>query len=365
MPSRACGGSPSASTWPAARASSPAMTLRPTACWISRSVGIGDLPGAVEQRRGARGFADKDRERRQVGVPFDQSGNRAKSRQRLGVKLPDFGDDARAMVVDAQRAAALELPDAVAGEVDLADRGRRQGGEVDRRVPAVVAGADIDVVDVAQDAATGAASHRRKKLPFRDRRVPPAQIGRRVLDEDAAPKNGLRPIDIAADDAERFFRHRQWQKVGEIASFRDAPREMLRDERRRDALDGAADPVEMAEIEPLGAAQRQADAVQRNRVIAADRLEISERRPAAQIVFGMDLQPRHTRLLVEDGLVVWETQPDPRLPRDRAALRADRGGPGRQLPPRDQAGLRLPPAILPQSPAGNITKDFRSRAWVA
>src|SRR5215472_1555244 len=135
------------------------MMPRPTACWISSSVGIGDLlPGAVEQHRGARGLVDEDGEGRQVGVPFDQSGDRAKSRQRLGIELPDLGDDAFAVIVDAQRAAALELTNAVAGEVDLADRGRRQSGEVDRRVPAVVAGADIDVVDVAQDAATGATS---------------------------------------------------------------------------------------------------------------------------------------------------------------------------------------------------------------
>jgi hypothetical protein len=40
---------------------------------------------------------------------------------------------------------------------------------------------------------------------------------------------------------------------------------VLGDQRRREALDGAADPVEMAEIEPLGAAERKADAVQRNR----------------------------------------------------------------------------------------------------
>src|SRR6516165_10200344 len=135
--------------------------LRPTARWISSSLGIGDLlSGTVEQPRGARGLVDEDRERRQVGVPLDQGRNRAKSRQRLGVEFPDLGDDARAVIIDAQRAAALELPDAVAGEVELADRGRRQGGEVSRRIPAVVAGADIDVVDVAQDAATGAVSYR-------------------------------------------------------------------------------------------------------------------------------------------------------------------------------------------------------------
>src|SRR5262252_1481082 len=121
----------------------------------------------------------------------------------------------------------------------------------------------------------------------------------------------------------------------------------------------------MVEVEPLGAAEREAHAVQCNRVIAADRLEISKRCPAAEIVFGMGLQPRDKWPLVEDGLVMRETQPDPRLPRDRAALHGDRGGPSGQPPPHTQAGFRLPPAILPQSPAGSITKDFRSRACVA
>src|SRR5260370_16490625 len=106
----------------------------------------------------------------------------------------------------------------------------------------------------------------------------------------------------------------------------------------------------MAEIEPLGAAERKADAVQRNRVIAADRLEISERRPAAQVVFGVNFEPSDSRPLLQDGLMMRERQPDPRLPRDRAALRADRGGPSGQLPPRDQAGFRGPPPHLPQSP---------------
>src|SRR5260370_20959009 len=152
MPSRAFGANPSARTKLAAGASSPAMTLRPTARWISSSVGIGEfLPGAVEQHRGARRLVDEDGKGRQVGVPLDQSGNRAKSRKRLGVERPDLGDDARAVIVDAQHAAAFELPNAVAGEVDLTDRGRRQGGEVHRGAPAVVAGAAVTFIDLAHD----------------------------------------------------------------------------------------------------------------------------------------------------------------------------------------------------------------------
>src|SRR5260370_36032788 len=99
------GGNPSARTKLAAGAASPSMTLRPTARWISSSVGIGEfLPGAVEPHCGARRLVDEDGKGRQVGGPLDQRGNRAKSRKGLGVERPDLGDDARALVVDAQPA---------------------------------------------------------------------------------------------------------------------------------------------------------------------------------------------------------------------------------------------------------------------
>src|SRR5262245_41838970 len=87
--------------------------------------------------------------------------------------------------------------------------------------------------------------------------------------------------------------------------------------------------------------------------------------PPPHVVFGMHLEPRHWGPVVDNLLMVQEAQPDPRLPRDRAALRSP-GGPERgQPPPRGQLAVVLPPAILLQSPAGSITKDLRSRAWVA
>src|SRR5437879_122712 len=86
-------------------------------------------------------------------------------------RLP-FGLRPRAVIVDAQGAALGQLAHAVAGEMNFPDRRRRQRGEIRRSIPAMIVGADIDVVHVAQDAAAGALRHRGHELPFRYGRVP-------------------------------------------------------------------------------------------------------------------------------------------------------------------------------------------------
>src|SRR5258708_7179970 len=104
------------------------------------------------------------------------------------------------MVVDADQAAVVELAQLMTREMNFADALRRQGTQIAPRIEAVVAGAHEDVVDVAQDAASGAPGERRDEFPFRDRRMAVAQARRGVLDEDAAPEKILRDLDIAADD---------------------------------------------------------------------------------------------------------------------------------------------------------------------
>src|SRR5579875_1414436 len=218
MPSRAAGVSPAATTSGVAILSSPSTRLWKTARWSSSKLGIGGrLPGAVKEPRGALGLIEQDLEFRQIGIPFDQARDRAEPRQRLGVERPDLGNDARAVVVDTQPQTPSDLWHAGPREMDLAERRAWQRCEIGARIPAVIAGADVDVVDVAQDAAAGAGGHRGEKFPFRDRRMPPAQIGGRVLDQDVTFEKGLHPIDMPADDVERLFGQRQRQKIGEIA----------------------------------------------------------------------------------------------------------------------------------------------------
>ena len=68
-------------------------------------------------------------------------------------KCPDLGADAGSVIVDPKTAAAFKIFDRMTGEMDLLDRSGVQRREVGRRLPAVINGADADVVDIAQHAA--------------------------------------------------------------------------------------------------------------------------------------------------------------------------------------------------------------------
>lgn len=137
---------------------------------------------------------------------------------------------------------------------------------------------------------------------------------------------------------------------------------MLGDHSGLEAFGDPADTRQVAEVEALGAAERQSDLVQRNRIVAPDRIQIGLRRPAAQVVLGRHFEPSHVRALIEHRLMVREAQPEPRLCRNRVA-------PFQCTGPRHHARYAqadvFPPRILPQSPAGSSTYDFGSRAFVA
>src|SRR6266568_8789303 len=144
----------------------------------SSSVGMRDLASCLrDEGVGTGGLPEQNVEGRNVVVPFDEGRNRTEARERLAIKRPHILADARRVVVDAQDAAVWKRPDGVTRKMDLPDDRRRQRGKIRRRVPTVVAGADIDVVDVAQDAAAGAAGDRGDELPFRDGRMAKGQVG--------------------------------------------------------------------------------------------------------------------------------------------------------------------------------------------
>ena len=57
------------------------------------------------------------------------------------------------MIVDPQTVAAFKIFDRMTAEMNLLDRSGVQRREVGGRFPAVITGADADVVDIAQHAA--------------------------------------------------------------------------------------------------------------------------------------------------------------------------------------------------------------------
>ena len=113
------------------------------------------------------------------------------------------------MIVDEDRAArgvpALDIVDGVAGEMDLAHRGRVEGVEPRPRVAAEVGARDVDVVDIAQQPAARPPRQRAQELRLGDRRVTEAEVSRRVLDKQAATEPLLRPCHVRAEHLERFL----------------------------------------------------------------------------------------------------------------------------------------------------------------
>ena len=65
---------------------------------------------------------------------------------------------------------------------------------------------------------------------------------------------------------------------------------MFGDQEGLQALDQRRQPGEMAGIDAVGAAQREADAMQADRPVAAEPLQSGERRPAAHVILGMNFE---------------------------------------------------------------------------
>src|SRR5437870_4936059 len=112
---------------------------------------IGSLQ-LLKKRAGVSGFLEQYGEWRDVVVPLDERRTRAEPNKCFLVERPDFAGHAGAVIVDAQRIPIIELPNRVPRQVNFTDGVRWQRREIRERVPAMIAAADVDVVDIAQDA---------------------------------------------------------------------------------------------------------------------------------------------------------------------------------------------------------------------
>src|ERR1700681_1842431 len=99
---------------------------------------------------------------------------------------------------------------------------------------------------------------------------------------------------------------------------------MLRNKRRLLALDESAEAGEMGSVERLGTADRHADPVQRNRMVAADALKRLMRRSAgAHVVLGVHLEEPGLRALRENGVQVLMLEAGPGQARDGQGREAE------------------------------------------
>src|SRR6516162_17819 len=281
MLSRSAGTSASSSNAAAAIVVSSSKWRRIAVC-RSSSVGTADLVArSKNQSVGVMSLSYQHVERRHVGVPFDQGRDWAEAAQRFRIERPNVIDHARAMIVDPQCASIRKFADAVAGEMNLTDCQGGQMSNIGGGIASVIFCADIDVVDVAEDAASGARRNRGHKFPFGDGRVSELHVGGRILDQNSTPKPALHLIDIAADRRQRLLGHRQRQQIGKIVAAADAPGDMLGDKRRFDTLGDLLDTIEVRNVETVCAPQREPNAVQRYRKITANDLKTAYRLPTA------------------------------------------------------------------------------------
>src|SRR6185436_513867 len=134
--------------------------------WRSRSMSTQSLQDLIGTLR----FRDEYLQLRNIGVPLDERGNAAESRDRECVKIPHCIAHRTRVGIDQDRAIAVRIH-AVTGEVNLAHVTRIDMRDVLPCIEAVIATTDIDVVDVQQQSAAAAIGQRLQKLPFGHLRV--------------------------------------------------------------------------------------------------------------------------------------------------------------------------------------------------
>ena len=121
-----------------------------------------------KRHRPVRPRQETDRARRRLSHST-KVGRGPKRAQRRSIERPDRIGNGGAVIVDEERR-AIDVAHAVAREMEFADGGGRQPGEIGRRMEPEIAGADKDVVDVAQQAA-GTAHELSQELGLVDGRM--------------------------------------------------------------------------------------------------------------------------------------------------------------------------------------------------
>ena len=96
-----------------------------------------------------------------VAVPFDQRRDRPRLRDDDLEQVPDRVGDRPVVAVDEQGVAFVVALFGMSGEMDLADRRERKIGQIVERREAVIGRRHEDIVDVEQQAASGAPRDRR------------------------------------------------------------------------------------------------------------------------------------------------------------------------------------------------------------
>ena len=121
-----------------------------------------------------------------------------------------------------QQPSVIIVHDGVTGEMDLLNKCGGHGGDIGVRIEAVILRADVDIVDVEQDAAAAALCNGDEKIPFAHRRIDELQIARYILDENLPLQAILHAADARSRLLQRFGGIGQGQQVVEVLAAGEA-----------------------------------------------------------------------------------------------------------------------------------------------
>ena len=146
-----------------------------------------------------------------------------------------------------------------------------------KRIVAVVEGADIDVVDVEQQPAAGAARQLGQEFPFRHFGIVELDIGRDIFEHDGAAEEILHQLHAADDVVERFLGVGDRQQIVQVLAVHAGPAQMVRNPFRLDAPGEVFQALQIFEIRRRGGGDRQRHAVHHHGIAFANPVEHAQR----------------------------------------------------------------------------------------
>ena len=152
-------------------------------------------------------------------------------------------------------------------------------------------------------------------------------VARWVLNQDLAAQHILRFID-AADQTRQVVRvERYRQQVRIVPTRMVGPGQMFGNQRRLEPVDEPPQRVQMVAVEPVRSGHRQADTMQRQRIVVPQRLELAQARAAIdKVVLGMHLEPALKSAVVLDLSCVLGFEADARHRADGDIATGKSGG---------------------------------------
>ena len=175
----------------------------------------------------------------------------------------------------------------------------------------MVGAGHVHVGDVQQQPAARALQGLAQERGLAHRRGLELEVGRRVLQQHAALQPLLHPIDVVAHAVQRRAVVGHRQQVVEEGAAVAGPRQVLGKRGRLVAIDQRGQPVEVRLVERLDTADRQTDAMQRQRIVFAHpRQEVVERTAVDHVVLGVHFEEADVRARGQHLAKVLGLEPD-------------------------------------------------------